>query len=288
MNREHAVAAYMQPFFHHYLADLRGLSDRTIIAYRDAIKILLCFAAQTLEKPVDALTVEDLDDKLLFAFLDYLEKGRNCSVRTRNARLAAVRTLFNFIGREEPVLLAQSQRVRSIPQKRVESRTVDYLDEREMKAVFNSVAQDSRTGVRDKALLLALYNTGARVHEIICVQMRDLRMDTLGQVRLLEKGRKVRICPLWPETVCALRAYIAVREPRDAQEQNVFLNANGYPITRFGVRHIVRKYASAAAGKCESIKVKKVGPHTFRHSTAMHMIRAGNDINMVSYPKESS
>ncbi len=281
MKKEHRCASFMNAFFNQYLAIQKGLSSNTIFAYRDALKLLFCFAADRLKKAVDKLNIEDLDDGLILAFLEHLETERKCSAKTRNARLAAIRTLFNFIGREEPSLLELARKVRSIPQKKTEHKQVDYLDEVEMKALLDSVKPDSRTGIRDKALLMLLYNTGARVSEIIDLKISDLRLDSSGQVKLLGKGKKQRACPLWTETVGLIKGYIDERDGENQKTELLFLNANGSPITRFGVRYIVRKYAKKATNQTPSIKSKKVGPHTFRHSTAMHLIRSGNDINVV-------
>ena len=282
MNKSHLVAHYMERFFHQYLGVIRGRSDKTILAYRDAIKLLFCFASDRLKRDVDELTIEDLDEKVILAFLDYIEKGRKCSVRTRNARFAAISTFFKFVGREEPALLPQCHRIRTIPRKRGQDRTIDYLDEKEVQAVLNSINPTSRTGTRDKALVLFLFNTGARVQEAVDVPIDHLRLDTQGHVKLFGKGRKERVCLLWPETVDAVGAYLADRSPQEPSERRLFLNANGDSITRFGVRHIVQKYARLASQECLSIRKKKVGPHTMRHSTAVHMLEAGNDINMVS------
>jgi len=283
MKKTHPVANYMNAFFNQYLAVQKGLSFNTIFSYRDAIKLLLCFAADHLKKTVDKLDIEDLDHSLILAFLNYIENERLCSATTRNARLAAIRTLFNFIGREQPSLLEQSHKIRTISQKRIEHKIIDYLDEDEIQAMLNSVDPNSRTGIRDKALLLMLYNTGARVQEIVDLKIADLRLDSSGQVKLLGKGKKQRACPLWPETVEAINDYLEYRNPKDRNEDHLFLNANGKPITRFGIRYIIKQYAKSAGEKCPSINDKAVAPHTFRHSTAMHLIRSGNDINMVSY-----
>ena len=279
----HSLGNFMKRFFSHYLPVQKGLSANTIAAYRDAIKLLLCYAADVLRKPVDKLAVEDITEKVVLGFLDYVQQVRHCSSRTRNARLAAIHSLFAFIAREEPTVLLQCQRIRTIPLKRTEHITVDYLEEKEIQAILDSVQINSRTGVRDRALLLLLYNTGARVSEIIELKVCDLRLDGTGQVDLLGKGRKHRGCPLWPETVTTLRAYLKQRTPKQPGTERLFLNANGVPITRFGIRHIIAKYAAAAQDRCLSTKTKTVNPHTIRHTTAMHLLRSGNDINMVSY-----
>lgn len=277
------LANFIKRFFSHYLPLQKGLAANTLVAYRDAIKLLLGYASDTLNKNVEQLGVEDINESLVLDFLDHVENTRGCSPRTRNARLAAIRALFSFMAREEPTLLLHSQTIRTIPLKRTEHKTVDYLEEKEMQALLNAVDLPSRTGVRDKALLLLLYNTGARVSEIVELKVADLRLDGAAQVKLLGKGKKYRSCPLWPETLEALHDYLQQRTPKDPAAQQIFLNANGSPVTRFGLRHIIGKYATAAKTQCPSLAAKAVSPHTIRHTTAMHLLRAGNDINMISY-----
>ena len=297
MNNVHPVADYMYSFFYQFLSDQKGLSSNSILAYRDAIKLLLCFAADSLKKAVDRLNIEDLDDKvlddkLIIDFLHHIEIERKCTVKTRNARLAAIRSFFDFISREEPELLQHCRRIRSIPLKRAEHKTVEYLEDDEVQAILDSVDVNSRNGLlngythRDKALFLFLYNTGARVQEVVDVKISDLHLDTPGKVNLLGKGKKQRACPIWPETVEAIENYIKHREPddpddpedpddpgdpedpedpEDPDEDQLFLNANGKSITRFGIRHIIKKYTGKASRECSSLNNKKVGPHTFRH-----------------------
>jgi site-specific recombinase XerD len=273
----------MKRFFSHYLPVQKGLALNSILAYRDAIRLLLCYAADTLRKTPDELAVEDTNVTLVLGFLDHVEQVRGCSERTRNSRLTAVRSLFAFIAREEPALLEQCQQIRAIPLKRTEHRQVPYLEEDEMQAVLDAVDINSRTGIRDRALLLLLYNTGARASEIVNLKLPDLRLTgSTGQVRLMGKGSKERYCPLWPETVAAIEAFLKQRKPNEKDTDQVFLNANGFPISRFGIRYITRKYGIKAQAQQPSI-TKIVNPHVIRHTTAMHLLRAGNEINMVSY-----
>ncbi len=280
---KHMPANFMKRFFGHYLPIQKGLATNTILAYRDTIKLLLCYAADTLNKSADELCVEEINESLVLAFLDHLENTRGCTPRTRNARLAAIRVLFGFIAREEPALLLQCQKIRAIPLKRTEHKTVDYLEENEMQVLLDMVDVNSRTGVRDKALLLLLYNTGARVSEIVELKTDNLRLRGTAQITLMGKGKKHRSCLLWPETAQALQTYLKLRVSKESGAEQVFLNANGAPVTRFGIRHIIRKYAASAQNRCPSLRDKIVNPHTIRHTTAMHLLRAGNDINMVSY-----
>ena len=279
----HAIAPLLKRFFSHYLPVQKGLSVNTVRAYRDAIKLLLCHVADAHSHSVDALEVEMIDERAVLSFLESVENERGCTKRTRNARLAAIRSLFAFIAREEPELALQGQQIRAIPLKRTEHRIVEYLEEKEMQAVFDAVDIHSRTGVRDRALLLLLYNTGARVSEVVNLELGDLRLDEAAQITLHGKGNKDRCCPLWPETLAALQAYLKVRCPRHVETLQLFLNANGGPITRFGVRYLTRAYGMRAQTKHPMIEAKPLNPHRIRHTTAMHLLRAGNDINMVSY-----
>lgn len=278
-----ALAPLIKPFFSHYLPIQRGLSVNTVASYRDAIRLLLCYLADAHGRSVDALHIEDMTAPAIVDFLDHLESHRGCSTPTRNSRLAAIRSLFAFLARQQPELLDQCQQVRAIPLKRTATRPVDYLEEDEMQAILNAVDPTSRTGIRDHALLMVLYNTGARVSEITALELPDLHLRGRPELHLLGKGNKARACPVWSETVSAIRQHLAQRTAQQPDEPRLFLNANGAPITRFGIRHIVNKYAAKAALQCPSLADKNVTVHTLRHTTAMHLLRAGNDLFTVSY-----
>jgi integrase/recombinase XerD len=279
----HLLAGFIKRFFSHYLPVQKGLSVNTILAYRDAVKLLLCYVADTVKISVDKLTVEDISQKMVMGFLDECEQKRDCSPRTRNARLAAIRSLFDYIARQEPVLIVHCGQIRAIPLKRAGHKMVDYLEEKEMQAVINTIDVNSPAGMRDKALLMLIYNTGARVSEIVALELDDLRLDDPAQIRLQGKGGKERACPLWPETATVLKAYLNQRGLNEIDTPRVFLNANDAPITRFGIRYITRKYGLLAQANRPGVTSKPVNPHTIRHTSAMHLLRAGNDINMVSY-----
>jgi site-specific recombinase XerD len=281
MNASHSIARFVHRFFHEYLAAQRGLSTNTILSYRDCLKLFLCFVSEQVGKHVDKLNVEDFDEKLAARFLNDLETTRRNSTQTRNNRLAALRAFFRYVAGQEPTVLARCQRIIEIPLKRMQHKTIEYLEDEEMGALLESVDQDSRNGPRDYALLMFFYNTGARVQEVGDLKIPDLRLQTPFQVKLTGKGSKQRLCLLWPETVDALQNYINNRGVDASEMPTVFLNANGYSLTRFGIRYIVRQYGNKAAKKCPSLKSKKVNPHTIRHTTAMHLLQSGNDISVV-------
>ena len=281
MNATHPIARFVQEFFHEYLAAQKGLSPNTILSYRDSLKLFFRFVSQQVGKPVDKLTLEEFDKNLVTAFLGHLEANRGNSTQTRNNRLAALRALFRYVAAQEPMFLTRCQRICEIPDKRTPHKTIDYLEDKEISAVLESVDPNSRNGRRDYALLLFLYNTGARVQEVVDLKLVDLRLETPCQVKLVGKGRKERLCPLWPETVTALQDYLNDRDPDATDALSMFLNASGRPISRFGIRYLLRHYAVEAARDCPSLNPKKMGPHLVRHTTAMHLLQSGSDISVV-------
>jgi integrase/recombinase XerD len=280
MTTNDSLAHYIGGFFNDYLAIQRGVSDNTILAYRDSLKLLFCYIADKQRHAVDKLKLGEFNHRIIISFLNHLEQKRGVSIRTRNARLAAIRTFFAYIARESPALLSKCQLIRSIPTKKTQHREIEYLNEAEIKALLQSVDMDSRTGARDNAILLLMFNSGARAQELVDVKIRDLRLDKAGQIQLVGKGNKRRSCPLWPETVAAIKGYLDVRGV-SSEDECLFLNVVGQTITRFGLRYIVKKYSALAAKQQVSISKKSIGPHSIRHSTAVHLIKAGNEINMV-------
>jgi len=281
MNTTPPLAHFVQGFFQKYLAAQKGLSPNTILSYRDALKLFLRFTSQRVKKPADKLVLQDFDEKSALDFLDDLQANRGNGTATRNNRLAALRAFFRYVASQEPLALARCQRICAIPAKRTEHKTIEYLECKEMGAVLESVDRNSRKGLRDYALLLFLYNTGARVQEIVDLNIADLRLQTPFQVKLTGKGKKERLCPLWPESVAAIENYFTLWHPDASEDSPVFVNSNKRRITRFGIRYLVRRYAAQAAQVCPSVKSKKVSPHTFRHTTAMHLLQSGNDIIVV-------
>jgi site-specific recombinase XerD len=281
MNATHHIARFVQRFFHEYLAAQRGLSPNTVLSYRDTLKLFLRFVSQRVGKPVDKLTLEDFDEKRVFAFLKDLQDRRGNSPQTRNNRLAALRSFFRYVAGQEPTALASCQRICEIPTMRTDHKTIEYLEDKEITSVLESVDQSSRNGIRDYALLMFFYNSGARVQEAVDLDIADVRLEIPAQVKLTGKGRKQRVCPLWPETATAIQAYLDQRDPDTFEVQSLFLNDNGKPITRFGIRYIVRRYAARAAEVCPSLKSKKVSPHSVRHTTAMHMLQSGTSTDVI-------
>lgn len=281
MNQSKQLMHYVQKFFQDYLKAHRGLSSNTILAYRDAIKLFLAFLSKHTQSRTTKLSLDDLSSETVLEFLIHVEKTRHCTVTTRNLRLSALRTFFGYLITQDIVRAGQYQRVVSIPIKQSSHRMMEYLEVAEVKAVIDCIDRNGAIGRRDYALLNFLYNTGARVQEACDLCIEHVRFEPPSLVIITGKGRKTRQVPLWPETTTLLKLYIAERGPFRGSPNNVFLNSRGYPLTRFGVRHIIRSRIAAAATYCPSLAKKKIGPHTFRHTTAMHLLQSGVDLTVI-------
>jgi len=276
------LALALQSFFTDYLPQQRALSPQTLMSYRDSLKLLLQFAAKKKGDP-SQLTVEHLSVEQITTFLQSLETIRHNQISTRNVRLSAIHSFFRYLGGQCPEHLEHVQRVLSIPFKRTGTRQIEYFDADEIQAVLKTVKVDAGSGRRDIALLSLMFNTGARVSEIVGVQTGDLRLTTPCSVLLRGKGRKERTCPLWPETAGLLQRLIEQRGLPPTQSVTVFLNERGGPLTRFGVRLILKKYVTKAAQRHASLQHKRLHPHSIRHSTAVHLLRSGIDLSTIAH-----
>ena len=242
------LARALRAFFADHLPRVRGTSPHTIRSYRDSLVLLLRFVATRLQRSVIQLDLDDLGPQPVLAFLQHLELDRHNSVATRNVRLAAIHAFFRYCAMEHPARLAHCQRVLAVPFKRTGSRPVEYLEHEEIEAILGAVDRGTADGRRDYALLATMFNTGARVGEIVALCVADLRLDAPAQVHLHGKGRKQRVCPLWPQTADLLRALLAERERELQSDEPVFRNHRGMRLTRFGVRYLLQKYCTPRAG----------------------------------------
>ena len=279
-----ALGRSIARFFHEYLPTLRGMSPHTIRSYRDTMILFLRFAAAATGGSIESLDVRDINADRLGSFLTSLEVERGNSIATRNARLAAMHSFGRFLIAEHPEYMDRLQQVVGLPFKRGgRAMPVEYLEEPEIEGVLESINRDKPSGSRDYALFSLTFNTGARVQEILDIRVCDLRLESPCQVRLYGKGNKVRLCPIWQRTAQLLRKLISTNPPSDnSADQRVFLNDRGAPLTRFGVRYLLRKYVDAAAKKAPTLADKSIHPHSLRHSTAVHLLKAGVDIATVS------
>jgi integrase/recombinase XerD len=279
-----ALGRSIARFFQEYLPTLRGMSPHTIRSYRDTMILFLRFAAAETGGSIESLDVHDINADRLGGFLTSLEVERGNSIATRNARLAAMHSFGRFLIAEHPEYMDRLQQVVGLPFKRGGQTTpVEYLEEPEIEGVLESNNRDTPSGSRDYALFSLMFNTGARVQEILDIRVCDLRLVSPCQVRLYGKGNKVRLCPIWQRTAQLLRKLISTNPSSDnPADQKVFLNDRGAPLTRFGVRYLLRKYVDAAAKKAPTLADKSIHPHSLRHSTAVHLLKAGVDIATVS------
>jgi len=271
----------IQSFFQRFLAAERNLSANTVLSYRDTMKLFLRFVSATRGRPPDALEIQDMDVDVVRAFLDWGEATRGNKPRTRNQRLAALKTFFRYIAMKSPENLDRCRQVREIPTKRFERPEPEFLEQPEVNALLNSVEPNSPAGLRDRALLLVLYNTGARVQEVVTLDVGDVRLDPPPMVRLHGKGRKIRSCPIWAETATMLHRLITARPQPLPPSAPVFLNASGLRLSRSGISHILRR-AAAKAGLPRLSRARRLTPHVIRHTTAMHLLQSKVDIATIA------
>lgn len=261
----------------------RGLSPHTVLSYRDAFALLLQFLAARKGCDVVTLDLPDLEPDGVIAFLEHLETVRLNCVATRNARLAAIHAFARFVAAQHPEHLEICQRLLAVPFKRAWVRVVDYLEEDEIAAMLAAADRTTAAGRRDYALMLVMFNTGARVQEILDVRPRDLQLVRPFQVRICGKGRKERTCPIFPRTAEILRVLLAETGIDADSSEPLFRNRRGQPLTRFGVRYLFRKYAALAGSTAPGLARKRVHPHTIRHSSAVHLLKSGVDMISISH-----
>ena len=282
MTDTNLLSPWVRRFLMEYLIGERNLAPNTQKSYRDTLRMLLPFAAREAGKPIDRLDVIDLSSERIRAFLLELEEKRECSVATRNQRLAGIHSLARFICLHSPEHVQWCGELKNIPVKKTSRPLVTYLEKEEMDALLAAPDQTTDQGRRDHAVLLFLYNTGARADEVAHVQVGDLMLGRSpgrdgASVLIHGKGNKQRRCPLWARTATLLATLMNGREP----EAHAFLNRRGKPLTRFGIYTLVERYAAVVARTNPEITKKRLSPHTIRHTTATHLLRAGVDINTI-------
>lgn len=268
-------------FFTSYLASERGLSPNTIASYSDCMKLLVDYLCKRFDIETEALEIQMITSELVLDFLDSIESERHNGPATRNQRLAAIKTFFHFLARSVPELMHQNERIQGIKFKATDHLPPPSLTVEEVAAVLAAPDPTTLLGARDKALLQLMYNTGGRVQELADLTVADLHFDSLATVTLTGKGKKTRVIPLWQETVKCLQHYIAVREEAGIESGHLFLNIKSEPMTRFGIGRRLEKHVEAASAKCLSLCGRRVTPHVIRHTTALHLIEADNDIAIV-------
>jgi integrase/recombinase XerD len=265
-------------FFLDHLVTVKGLRPASVRSYRDTVRLLLCFVADDKRTKITKLSVSDLTFERVLGFLRYLEGDRHNHVRTRNQRLAALHTLFDYIASREPEMLGVCQRVAAIPMKRTAPAETHFLERDEVHALFRHLPRAGRLALRDRALLLFLYNTGARVQEVADLRAGHLELGEHPMVRLHGKGDKWRTCPLWRQTAQLLAELPGPPDTPPAPDTPVFCSATGQALTRFGIYKIVRRHA----GHLDNARTSRtVSPHIFRHTAAVHLLEAGVEVNVI-------
>lgn len=274
------LAPTLQSFFTDRLIKQRQASPHTIAAYRDTMRLLLAFAADTTGREPSALDIDDLDAPLIGAFLEHLERERGNSARTRNARLAAIRSLFRYAALKHPEHAATIQRVLAVPPKRFDRALVTFLTEPEITALLAAPDRGTWTGRRDHALLLLAAQTGLRASELIGLTCADIHLDRGAHVECLGKGRKQRITPLTAQTVAVLRVWLIERAGH--LNDPLFPTRTGRKLSRDAIERRIAQHAASAAPNCPSIAAKNVTPHVLRHTAAMRLLQAGVDTSVIA------
>lgn len=276
------LSPWIRRFLLEHLVSERNLARNTQRSYRDTLALLIPFIAGKVRKPIDKLDIDHITAANVQQFLEYLQHKRGCMLTTCNQRLAVIHALARFIGQHCPEYIEWSGNIRAIPFKRTFKTSITYLEKSEMDALLAAPERDTAQGRRDYRLLLFLYNTGARANEAAHLHIDDLQLahtphrdDSYVQIR--GKGNKQRLCPLWPHTASELTASIGARAPTE----HVFLNRCGQPITRFGIHTMVERHVKSVSATMPGLAAKRVSPHSIRHTTATHLLRAGVDINTI-------
>jgi integrase/recombinase XerD len=275
-----SLAPYLQRFFTERLGMQLKASPNTISSYRDTFRLLLKFAAGRLRREPTALQLADIDAELVGAFLADIETTRGNAARSRNTRLAAIRSFFKYVAVNEPQLLHHSQRVLAMPSKRHEKRAVDYLTRAEIEAVIAAPDLSTWYGRRDRALLVLALQTGLRVSELINLSRGDVMLGAGAHVRCMGKGRKERATPIRKDSLKVLRDWLAERG--GDEKEPLFTSIRGDRFSRDAVERIVRKHVETAASQCPSLKKKRVTPHVLRHSAAMQLLQNGVDRTVIA------
>lgn len=273
------IAPHIAAFLRDHLAHQRDASPHTCDSYADSFRLLFQFAAEKLHVTPSALTLEQLDAELICTFLEYLEDQRRNSAETRNVRLAAIKSFFRFLEYRQPALLEQIRRILAIPFKKTDARLVPYLHAEEVQALLDAPDPTTREGIRDRAMLHLAICAGLRVSELIGLRTDEVALQETS-IRIRGKGRRERALPLWKTTARALRAWLALRGSVSVPE--VFVDARGNPMTRWGVAYVLKQHTAMASRTCPSLLKKQISPHVLRHTTAMIVLQATQDIRKVS------
>lgn len=275
-----SIPDYLKLFFIEHLPVHRQCSPATIASYRDAMRLYLLYLQVERKVAPSRAGLEHFSAREVLAFLNHAETTRGNSARTRNARLTAIRAFVRYLLMLEPLWSSDLQPIMAIPVKRTSRELVTFLYKEELDALLKTPDPDTWSGRRDRVLFAVMYNTGARVSEVVNAKLADVTLGPTNTMLLHGKGRKERVLPLWPDTVKRLRTWL--RRDRQRGGDALFPNERGMPMTRSGVEKRLRLAVSSAATGCSSLQTKRISPHTLRHTTAMHLLQAGVDITVIA------
>jgi integrase/recombinase XerD len=275
-----SIPDYLKRFFIEYLPIHRQCSPATIASYRDAMRLYLLYLKVERRVAPSRVGLEHFSAQEVLAFLNHAESTRANSARTRNARLTAIRAFVRYLLMLEPLWSSDLQPIMAIPVKRTSRGLVTFLYKEELDALLDAPDPDTWSGRRDRVLFAVMYNTGARVSEVVKAKVADVTLGPTNTMLLHGKGRKERALPLWPDTVKRLRTWL--RRDRQRGGDALFPNERGLPMTRSGVEKRLSSAVSSAATSCSTLNAKRISPHTLRHTTAMHLLQAGVDITVIA------
>lgn len=279
--KDQSLSSVIHGYFLTYLPRDKGLQSSTIRSYRDSLRLFLIFVAGVNRRGVSELDLEHLDYPAAQAFLHNLEAERGNAVSTRNQRLAALHVFYEYLGRTVPEMLPSCAKVAAIPMKRCPLPEMKFLARDEVEALFACIPPQGRLARRDRALLMLLYNTGARVSEVAQLTIGQLDLQPPVQVRLLGKGSKWRSCPLWNQTAKTLQAMLDERASDLPPDAPVFVGTGQTPMTRSGIYKRIRHYAQIWETSANPASQIRVTPHVFRRTTAIHLLEAGVEVNVI-------
>lgn len=276
----HPLPLYVQRFFTERLLGQLNASPHTVASYRDTFRLLLRFATGELGRAPTNLHIDDLDAARVGRFLSACEKERGNSARSRNTRLAAIRSFFKYVSLNEPQLLLHCQQILAMPSKRYEKRVVDFLLRDEIDALLKAPDRAQWFGRRDRTIITMMLQTGLRVSEMISLRVRDVELGVGAHVRCKGKGRKARVTPLRSDCRSELASWLNERQADD--DDWLFIGKTGRPLSRDAVEQLVRRHVTAAASTCPSLKAKRVSPHVLRHTAAMQLLQSGVDRTVIA------
>ncbi len=266
-----SLGSLLHTFFEDHLQCQKGVRTTTLKSYRDTLRLFLLFVANIERRKLTRLRLSDLTCKQVLHFLNHLENDRGNCVATRNQRLAALRSFFIYLANRIPEMLQEAQRVETIPTKRTTPPRTQFMERDEVEALFKNLPVKGALALRDRTLLLFLYNTGARVQEVADLRVSNLQLGVKARVHLHGKGDKWRVCPLWVQTASLLAEILGNKLANP--EAPVFISRSGQALTRFGIYKIVRRHTV--------LLNPPISPHVFRHTTAVHLLEAGVEVNVI-------